>query len=846
MNAPIGLNGNFKSVPYIPDNLSSDQIHMLFPEGFEDIIEYEVDPFSKNIDITILNDSNKNNSIITISENLYNPSKNGCSFPKFLIEQHAKYPKINYLTDTRDRFIFNQNELLYICLQHRLTEFKKFKNAYGNLINTDIRSIMDFINYIPNEAYNAIQKDLHSYILLSIYDSRSKTMKIVNNSQCLGNILKARAYHPTKETLNELLQTLPLHFSSESMGEKSKYVLYDYNSPLYRSVGYKVTFDEKLNPIVKSLFPPKQNIPARNKTHVTANAYPLSDFEPTSKFIQDYLPNNQTKQYEPKDHCYRKALCVIHPILDNGKFLYGEIYASQDFVSTKVIVRETITDQLEETYLELNKTYQADKENRIKVGLNIENKILYLENCLSATLVNIQIVGTLGVQKLVFKVERYAGNARIDSNTGLKGVTTCRNKLGTITLPTLNKELNPDLVFGMNSFKAKGNSIELARAALAVELGLYKPKSKYGLLDTWDKDEINNASKSLPEYYYLDEFGNKQTVQIGIVYARYTELCYIFKSYGKDKPFSFEAGRVLHSLSDNRLFSNIWDNYVVEDYKDIVIELEKILLDKKDIFEDKLPIYTVEYIKSNKIFTQKDLILNVRTATESLSCLLNEDWNKGFFINLTPNGGKVIRIPCAKTLKMFCTQTNDKMYMYPSLLIEISRIINNILLNQIQLLFPKTDTNYARTQTPVIRYYRDIKGLLYSSEEAAVMLIQKLSRPELPGFAFKQVTDWILPNNTCVIMCNKTYNKAIKEALGEDYALHEMKHGFYGLHNRAPFLWSQQMLPVKIWNQDDFRIFLHCKHGIKLEDYINTEWNNDIVIFSNNVLMNSQSDVDKQ
>lgn len=845
MNAPIGLNGNFKAVPVIPANLTIDQIHLLIPPGFEDIIEYDIEPFSQAINITILNDNNKSNTIISINQNLYNPSINDCFFPKFLIEQSEKYPKINYLTDTRDRFIFNQNELLYICLQHRLVDFKKYKDAYSNLISNDITAIMDFINYIPNTAYNAVQRDNHSYILLSIFNPLTKSIKIVKNNQCLGTILKHKRYVPSKKQLEKLLPTLPLHFSSESMGEKSKYVLHDYDSPLYRSVGYKITKDVKNNPIALSLFPPKQNIPARNKTHVTSNAYALANFKANSNFIQDFLPNHETQKFEPKDSCYRKTLCVIHPMLDNGKFLYGEVYASKEFVSTEVIVRETITDQLEEIYVEKDKSYKADKNGRIKIALNIENTEIFLDNCISATLSHVQIVGTLGVQKLVFQVVRYAGNARIDSNTGLKGVTTCRNNLGTINIPSLNTELKPELVFGMNSFKAKGNGIQLARAALAVELGTYRPNHTSGMLNTWDVDEINKAANSLPEYSYIDSMGNKQEVQIGIVYARFTELCYIYKSYGHDKPFSFEAGRVLHSLEDNRLFNNIWDNYVVEDYKQIVIELEKILLDKKNIFEDKLPIYTVESIKNKKIFLPKDLILNIRTATESDSCLLNEDWNpNGFFLNLLPNGGKCIRIPCAKTLKMFCTQTNDKMYMYPPLLIEISRIISCILNNQIQLLFPKTESNYAKNYTPVIKYYKDIKGLLYSSEEAAVMLIQKLSRPEVPGFAFKQVTDWILPDNTCVVMCNKTYNIAIKEALGEDYPLHEMKHGFYGLHNRAPFLWQKQMLPVKIWNQDDFRIYLHCKFGIKLEDYINTEWNNDIVIFSNNCLKSSQSDVD--
>lgn len=845
MSSPIGSNGNFKAVPNIPSDITLNQIHLLFPKGFEDILDYEIDSISNSVNIIILNDNNKENTIITLDENIFNPSKNNCGFPNFLIEQHYKYPKIDYLTDTRNRFIFNQNEIFYLCLQHRLTEFKKFKNAYANLISNDITAIRSFISYIPNKAYNAIQKEKNAYIILSIFDPNTKQIKIVNNSQCLGNILKAKAYIPRKAHLQKLLPTLPIHFSSESMGEKSKYVLHDYALPLYRSVGYNLTKDVKGNTIVQSLFPPKQNIPARNKTHVTADAYEVSDFEATSLFIQDYIPNRELNIYQPKDRCYRKSICVIHPILDNGKFLFGEGQASVDFVNTEVVVREDVTDQLEEVYVELNKQYISDGDNKIQVALNIKNEVLYLENCLSATLKHVQIVGTLGVQKLIFDVVRSAGNARVDSNTGLKMVTTCHNNLGEITLPTLGKTLKPDLVFGMNSFKAKGNGIILARAALAVELGLYKPKHASGLLNTLNIQEINDASDTLPEYSYTDNLGNKQTVQIGIVYARYTELCYVFKSYRKQS-FSFESGRVLHSLKDNRLFHNIWENYIEEDYKNIVLELEQILLDKKDIFETNLPMYTVATIKKEKIFQNKDLVLNIRTSTESLSCLLDENWNKGFFLNLTANGGKVIRIPCAKTLKMFCTQTTSKMYMYPALLVIISRILNLILTNQMQLLFPKTDSNYAKNQTPVIQFYREIKGLLFSSEEAAVMLVQKLSRPEIPGFAFKQVTDWILPEKTCVVMCNKTYNRAIKDALGSNYTQHEKALGFWGMHIRAPSLWRKQLCALRIWNQDDFRIFLHTKYNINLEDYINPEFNDDIVLFSNDVLENSQSDVDKQ
>ena len=59
MNTQIGLKGNFKSVPYIPENLSPKEVGQLFPPGFDDIIEYSIDEFTKSINITILTYTNK-------------------------------------------------------------------------------------------------------------------------------------------------------------------------------------------------------------------------------------------------------------------------------------------------------------------------------------------------------------------------------------------------------------------------------------------------------------------------------------------------------------------------------------------------------------------------------------------------------------------------------------------------------------------------------------------------------------------------------------------------------------------------------------------------------------------
>ncbi len=114
--------------------------------------------------------------------------------------------------------------------------------------------------------------------------------------------------------------------------------------------------------------------------------------------------------------------------------------------------------------------------------------------------------GPYGRENISLRIAVRAGNARIDSNTGLKAVTKGKPYLGKIILED-GKELRPDMAFGMNSFKAKQNGIKLARAALATDLGYYKPKHWSNLLNTLDELEINTASQSLPNYKYYDEFG---------------------------------------------------------------------------------------------------------------------------------------------------------------------------------------------------------------------------------------------------------------------------------------------------------------------------------------------------
>lgn len=841
---PIGINGDFRSVPVIPADLDVTQIDQLFPKGFDDILSYDVNHINGIINITISTDENRAHSMITINRELYNPSYVGARFPRFLLEQEYRKQKIDYLSDDpSNRYILNQNELLYLAIQHRLCDLKRFKSAYANLLNTDIKQVMNFLDRNPSFAYNDEQKKKNMMVILSLFDYKTKTFKKSGKKHCVGDLLKTGQHLTPKSYLLSLLGRLPIHFSSESMGEDNKFVIAPYDQELYRSVGYRMTENEKGEPVAITLFKPAQNAPARNKTHVTANALEISGFKGVSHFMQDFIVNKAKTAYEPKDHCYRKSIVVIHPILDNNKFLFGEIEASPEFVQTLVYDQHSVTEEFEEFFVEQGIVYPANDKGQLVIGLDAKENPVYLTGIVDAQLIRTTVVGVKGVHKLTFKVSRMAGNARIDSNTGLKGVTTCRPNLGNIHIPDLNMDIKPDLVFGMNSFKAKKNGIALARAALAVELGLYTPKHRTALLNTWDEDEIQEAAESLPEYTYRDMFGNIQKVQIGIVYARFTELCDVYKSY-EHKPFSFEFGRVLNNLPDNQLFKNIWEQYVPQDTVDLVIELEKILLDSNNIYNDDIPTYSPESIINRKIFTKEDLILNIQLMSESNSRLLDPEYNKGFFIDFRSVGGKIIRFPSAAILQRYSSETESKMYLYSALAVIISNILSKTLNKQYRFLFPQSEEAKAKANTDIHRYYKEIKGTIFSSEDSAKMLIQSLSRPEVPAISMKQSTDYILPDNVCLIMCDKTYAAAARGALGKNYKAYLADNEFYGIHGRAPFLWSAQACANRIWSKQDFSMYLFNKHGILLEDYIHPTLNNDIMIFSNNILKRSQSDVD--
>lgn len=804
MQALLGSNLSFLSVPQLPVDLSIEEAHLIIPEGFESILV--VSKSDGDLKLELKNDEYKDN-VITIPSSLFNPSKNKVSYPNFLVLQKDK--KIDYFNDLTNRYILNQNEIMYIVLQHRLSLFLGRNVAYSYLLKRDISAVKSFVQHVKAYAYNAISKNDNSYITMDVFNDDLSLKGL------FGDLIHYRSFVPSVKLFMDIKSYLPIQFSSESnVGKLGKLILRPYEEgSLFRSPGHKLFQDPQGNWTLKSLFKSAQNVVARNKTHVTANAYKRYNFQPTSNFIEDWVYDAANypvddpilEGYKPKDHCYRRALVMIVPMNhDTKRFLFGEAEVSQDYYDdwiwedlkvlecfesmdiptdgTIVFAQPKIVDKLSNQVIEY--------ENFIKIGTKFEaGKV---EDIIIKDVFGVQYVkskstnGPLGKERITFRVIRRPGNARCDSNTGFKAVTKGKPYLGKLVLDN-GKEHKFDMAFGMNSFKAKQNGIVCARAALAVDLNMYQPKHWSGLLNTQDVEEMQNASDSLTGYKVYDENGNQLTnVQVGVIYYRYTEPCKIFKSY-RLQTLSHEAARNMHRNDDKSLFEFIHKNYINSEMKEAMIEFQRILT-MSDIFEgdEELPYYSYKDVIKNKLFTRDELFNSTLRSSRANPKYLNPEFNpKGFFLDFRSEKGPLIRVPSASILSLFESELETGEWMYHRIFISLNKILMAILDNKIYFIFDR-NLKSTRTNTLSARYFQDIKGVIFTSEDKAEMNITCFTRPNVPGFAMKQVCEPLLPEGTALIMCQKTYNKAVKNCYGEDHDYHTLVNSFYGLHVRNP------------------------------------------------------------
>lgn len=891
----------YSDAPSIPSNLTSNDF-IVYLQILADKYEFvEFVPYNDHIKVVVSTAADPTIEV-NIPSALYNSKANGNTVCKVLFEISTANPdeKHDYF-GKHSKCILNMPQVIFITLQNRLAQLQGQARAYADLINKDMKRLRGFIDYNPPITYNAKQKVNNLYAIVA-YSGHSEDVP-------MGEYIESAM--PTEKEWTIIFNDLGdiVQPSSESsMHKRAKLTL--SKQPIYRSVGFKV---DKPNGCYWSLFASKQNVPARLKTHLLSNGYAL-DKPDLSVFQQDCLLSDDKKTLLPKDNTMREAIIVFDSMnKETLRFVGGEIEASERIAKSLAHLPQTLHLVFNESSppLEIGKLYTPNFEE-FQVGLDNEMQPVIIRDVKEFTVKSVEAVGIAGTMQVKLDTVIRVGNARIISNTGLKGVTKVKTRLGKIAFPKENiteTEFSPavkrilskkdtdyskylkvtdtdlqhthnlydvDLIAGMNAVKAKSNTIVTAQAALAVKLGYYKPTKRFDLdtplLDSYNVKEIQEAADSLPEFLFYDEFGQSRQVYVGLIYINYTELGSIFTDF-KKQSFPFEAAKFIKQ-NNLELYNYITNNHIDKDVTDVAKELYKILNDTNGYLArvDKLPRYTAAELRKRKIIVEKDLILT-RIEQVSLaidSKLLDENFNKGFYLDLTNyKNGKLIRIPSAKTLKLFNSITNDGSFTYHQLVISTSKLLNAIVGKNLSIgyIFPNSSKKGLYDD-----YMGMVRGTLFSSEDAHQMVVQSFVKPRVNGLNMKQVIEPLLPKNVVVVLDNYTYRKILRESFTNselDFEQIEAKVEVfnlntsivtnttsterivellsdvpYGMAMRQPFLWEEQLQVVRIWNKDLLSMYLKRFHKITLDTYIHPTLNRDIVLVSSEVAMKSHSDCD--
>lgn len=899
-----------RDVPSIPASLNSGNYELVIPSGFDDLIEkHDCDEDGKIV-IYFKNPENEMIRDITIPAALFNSEDTGSHVCKFIFEESTSRKGVGYFTNDEDKkLVLNINQVLYMTLHHRLTFLRRYDKKYIGLLATDIKNLTKFIDYVLPNTHNGRLKVKHAYAIVNYFKAQAVLP--------VGEYIVQSSF--TENEWIRILRDLRISISSESSMSKLNKVVILPEGVNYKAVGYKAVTGTDKN-YIWSIFPPKQNLPARLKSHVLTDAYPLDNPTP-SIFMQDNRVENGVLY--PLDNCSKEVLVVFDKMdFESRRFVAGEIEASERVAKTLIHIVENVdVAHFEPEVMLVKGTSVVCAKQGFRIGFDEDREPIVIKAVHKLRVLDITHNGIAGTVTLKLDLTMYAGNARILSNTGIKGVTKVKPNVGFITIdklvdvaPSKHKEFTPstwehvkkqkllntvdvpaeqkvesqiydvDLVMGMNAVKGHSNTIVLAQAAFAVKHGYYVPSIKQGfsgLLNTLDEAEINAAAASVPEFKYIDEFGDEREVFFGIAYIQYTELGALYTTF-KPQSFMFESGKNI-LYNDPKLSAYIWDRYLDKEKVAACEELAKILSDDKAYLakEDGLPIYSAMTIRQKKIFRNdtlvSDLILKKKSMFELPSKLLDEEWNKGFYIDLSKYGFPVIRIPSAKTLNMFTGTLKDGYTIYHEVLINISKILLHIIGKPADNFNMNVGYIYDKMQkrnTDHSLYMSSIKGILYSSEDSSQMMIQALIKPQVHGVNMKQVVESRLPPNTIVIMDDSRYARLYKIAsrsvndLTNDKEMKDLtvNHDFMQdvinsettdtlldtMYNDAPIamtirhpsLWQMQLQTPNVWDRHTYSLWLKVTYGINLTDYISDYLNRDIVLTHPDIVLESKADCD--
>ena len=948
-----------EEVPNIPRYLKEEELHLLIPTGYDDIVKFEIDKSISdvtNVLLRIQQPEFSGNDTVVIRKTLWNSLESGVEVPMFLMETSTNKVGKDYFGKDKKQ-ILNINQLIYLVLQHRFADYarriaiKPDTRIYTGLLKSDIKRIAEYIEYVCPNTYNAQKKIEHTYAIIPYRVHEYNIDMVIGNKLNNISLIEAQWKNIFFDIGHYVQPT-----SETSMSKSNKVTLNVDGTSIFRAPGYH--YDAK-NKCYLSLFPQKQNIPARYKTHILGNAINLA--KPEQSYLQQecYFENGVIT---PLSNTYKQAVVVFHDMDDKTlKFVCGETYVTSNIPRTLVIEEKSLNiefkpDEDDKSYIniEQGKIYDCDF-NDFCIGTKVDNEDLIYKECKSIEVITLEVTPS-NTHYVRLRIIAYAGNARLISHSGFKGVTVTVKDNGFIAFANKNsdgtsksfsehfdqlnikkakhisgkrssknntvepssvfndlinighyldskdydnctvikedelnglKKLKVDMVTGMNAVKANSNTIVLAQAQLAVKLGYYKPSPKgpdgeyENILNTKDIKEIQDAADSLPDFVYINGEGIATKCHIGLVNIMFTELG---KTYANFKPqsFSFEAGWTIKK-NHPELYKHIFNTYLEHNKVNVVKELYKILKDERGVLrkEEHLPLYDSDIIRKDMFDIKEDLFRTQTSNFPSQSKLLDKNWNKGFYIDLTKYSGPLIRIPSAQTLSFFVNKLPSNEYSYDTILLDISKIILAILgrdEKNMEMNIPSFNlrpnfhwiwnrTANTNRQSQYEKYLDTVEKILYSGR----MLVQSLIKPKIPGVSLKQTVEVTLPDDVVVVTNHKLYYQICKQAgfnhvlddsnmetlkacseLNQEDSLSSVKSILNDILNdvpkammmRQPYLWQSQQITNRVWSIEHFRAYLKVYFLKDLDNYLDDYFNKDVLLISPRTILVQKSDCD--
>ena len=847
-----------KEVPHIKGSISTENaVSQLVPAGFDDIVTVSIGA-NNDVVLTLLNAENTFDNTISIPSYVFNPDLHDATFCKFIfqastmLDMNKVRNKIDYF-GTHSYLVLNQNQLLFMAIHHRLTMFKGFAKHYTGLLRKDIAALRNYINFIKPNSYNAKLKVANQYCVLDPFTRTSTIHSLeykgkygTNAPYCIGDLIKKDAPQASAVAIKAVLRDLNIHPESESALNDSCIVVATKGQCLYRSIGYNIAKNEKTGQnVLISIFPPKQNMPSRLKTHTTSDCFEACIPVKQHVFRQDTVLID--KQPVSKDNGAMSAIIVFQDMdLHTGRFVFGEVEQTEKLATRQIVKKEIVHTQYKELL-----AYEGLTSSDGKMILAIDNDDtnICIYGFKTATVTKIIQEESSSSAKIIVECVIEVNNARIISSTGLKGFTKTRKNLGYITLDN-GSELNVDLLTGMNAVKAKQNTIVLSRAALALKEGLYTNKTGY--LNSLDQKEINEAASHIQKVKYTNEYGEESMVWAGYIEYYVTEIGTMYSKF-KPQSFMFEAGKYLQMQKDKELFNFIWTECLDKEMTESAKELYKIVNDVNGLYAmaDNLPVYTPTELLSH--FHQNDLVLSTQSRWDSDSKLLDEDFNKGFYLDLRTQNAGVYRMPSAALMNSFKGILSNGKHIFPMILVNLSKILQACIVKnttgQYNIGFIRAREYTEGKRDLLSQYLSEAEGMLFSNEEKGMTLAQSFVKPKIMGINMKQVPDHLVPMDTVVILDERIYHEIQAHIMSMDF---ENKHlgalalgdkEIYGMAIRNPMLWCTQINVSKIWNAERFTKYL-LSIGVDPSKHISLKHTRDCLLISPYLTLLQHGDAD--